>query len=367
MDFATSGTAALEKLEGWHADVVLSDMRMPEMDGATLLANVQRHYPDTLRIALSGHAGMEQLARTLPIAHQYLSKPCEPAVLRSTVARACGISVRFRRHVSRGHLEGLGTPRPLSLYRELSELLRRPEPSTDNIIHLIERDANPTHHIVELLGLCCSKLADLRSAFRRCGVPAIRNLVLAFDALAAYSTTPAPHWISVEHLYRRSLAAAYIAATLVDGEEEKSQALVAGLLHDIGWVHLAFEQPSRGRKIADLIADGETSRSAAETQVLGIRSQDVGGYLLARMGLALPVVEAVVYCHQPDQAAQPAPRLVSALHVAVAIAQRVDSGDQGATTLALNGDLLAQFGGSERLTVLEAEASALFRVAQPQR
>ena len=53
---ATSGDEALARLSEAPADVVLSDVSMPGMDGATLLGEVRRRWPDVVRLVLSGYA-----------------------------------------------------------------------------------------------------------------------------------------------------------------------------------------------------------------------------------------------------------------------------------------------------------------------
>ena len=50
MVFADNGPSALEACDRLPFDVVVSDMRMPGMDGASLLSEVQRRHPDTVRI-----------------------------------------------------------------------------------------------------------------------------------------------------------------------------------------------------------------------------------------------------------------------------------------------------------------------------
>ena len=56
MSFALGAGAALEELARTPFDVVVTDMRMPGMDGAELLAHVKERYPSVARIVLSGHA-----------------------------------------------------------------------------------------------------------------------------------------------------------------------------------------------------------------------------------------------------------------------------------------------------------------------
>ncbi|PTB85516.1 response regulator, partial [Pseudidiomarina aestuarii] len=70
--FCTSGAEALVNLDQHSADVIVSDMRMPEMDGAELLRSVARKYPDTARILLSGYADEQAIQTGLAATHHFL-------------------------------------------------------------------------------------------------------------------------------------------------------------------------------------------------------------------------------------------------------------------------------------------------------
>lgn len=89
MVFVLGGEKAIEALEAEPFDVIVTDMRMPGMDGATLLKEVQRKYKKTVRIVLSGYSEMESALRAVPVAHQFLSKPCKAELLDSVIERAC--------------------------------------------------------------------------------------------------------------------------------------------------------------------------------------------------------------------------------------------------------------------------------------
>jgi response regulator RpfG family c-di-GMP phosphodiesterase len=85
---ALSGDEALRKLrEMKGAAVVVSDMRMPGMDGATLLQRVRQDYPGATRILLTGEAGRDVavLAVNKGQIFRYLTKPCPPEELRAAI------------------------------------------------------------------------------------------------------------------------------------------------------------------------------------------------------------------------------------------------------------------------------------------
>jgi response regulator RpfG family c-di-GMP phosphodiesterase len=74
---ADSAQNALEIMTNTPIDVIVSDIRMPEMDGATLLAKVANTYPDTYRIVLSGYADFESTVAAINLGkiHRFINKP----------------------------------------------------------------------------------------------------------------------------------------------------------------------------------------------------------------------------------------------------------------------------------------------------
>lgn len=89
---ATSGAVALKSLidMGAAPAVVISDMRMPVMDGATFLKQVMHLYPETTRILLTGEPGREAAVDAINKGQifRFLTKPCAPDQLRAAVDAA---------------------------------------------------------------------------------------------------------------------------------------------------------------------------------------------------------------------------------------------------------------------------------------
>ena len=97
MVFVQSGEAAVAALEREHFDAVVSDMRMPGMDGAQLLEHVSTRYPSIIRFLLTGQADASMLARAQQVTHHFLSKPCNAAELRESLRGALeGASASLR-------------------------------------------------------------------------------------------------------------------------------------------------------------------------------------------------------------------------------------------------------------------------------
>ncbi len=91
VDKATSGAEALQRIEqapGYA--IIMSDMRMPGMDGATFLARCCVVAPDAVRLLLTGQADLEAAIHAINEGRifRFMSKPCPPATLLATVAAA---------------------------------------------------------------------------------------------------------------------------------------------------------------------------------------------------------------------------------------------------------------------------------------
>ncbi len=86
--FFEKATDALEAMASAPAQVVLSDLRMPEMDGAEFLAKVAEQYPETIRLAWTGQSEIDQLNQVFETAHQIFSKPCPTDSLLEKVTNA---------------------------------------------------------------------------------------------------------------------------------------------------------------------------------------------------------------------------------------------------------------------------------------
>ncbi len=85
----TSGKEALDLLRGREFDVVLTDLRLDDLDGIEILRETQKLWPDTVSIMLTGYASLESAVTALRSgAYDYLIKPSDVDELRATVGRA---------------------------------------------------------------------------------------------------------------------------------------------------------------------------------------------------------------------------------------------------------------------------------------
>lgn len=97
-DYIVNPKAALLHLEATPTEVIISDFRMPEMDGLEFFTEVQRKWPSTTRIILTGYADMEVLQPAVAhgLIHRFLFKPVSPAAFRHILKRELEVQLQSR-------------------------------------------------------------------------------------------------------------------------------------------------------------------------------------------------------------------------------------------------------------------------------
>jgi PAS domain S-box-containing protein len=85
----TSGQEALDRFQSHKTDIVLLDVVMPDMDGFQVMDRIQRHYPGTMVIIITGHASIDSAIEALKKgAYGYVRKPVEREELVATIKNA---------------------------------------------------------------------------------------------------------------------------------------------------------------------------------------------------------------------------------------------------------------------------------------
>jgi HD-like signal output (HDOD) protein len=320
MTFALGGKAALEELEKGPFDVVVSDMRMPGMDGAQLLARIKDLHPGVARVVLSGHADQEMVRRALPVAQQYLSKPCDGDVLRGVIDRVCRLQSLVAGTSVREIVGGLDKlPSIPESYWLLTREIEDPDSRTDAIARIVQRDPAMSAKVLQLVNSAYFGLSrpvtSVAHAISYLGLDLLKGLALTLNVFAA-TEARSPGGLSFERLQQAAVLTARLAKHMLRDPKEAESAFTAGVLHDIGRMVLALAVPERFRQVEKLLAEAPRPVHEVEREVLGATHAEVGGYLLGVWGLPLPIVEAVAYHHLPPTAERKGMDVTLAVQVA---------------------------------------------------
>lgn len=325
MFFASGGREALYMLDETSIDVVVSDMKMPGMDGAELLQEVSYRYPQIVRIILSGYSENDMIIKSVSAAHQYLSKPSDPETLKETVSKACALrdllqDEKLRRLVSQMR----SVPSLPTLYSELLKELEQTDPRMGKISQIVKQDIGMTAKILQLVNSAFfglrRNLTDAGQAINFLGLDTVKSLALGFGVFSQFEKTNLSAQ-TLSQIWSHSIAVGRIARSISEqiNPSVAGDAFTAGLLHDIGEVVLAVNMPEKFANSEKLIGDGILSRNKAEKQIFETTHSEVGAYLLGLWGLPHQVVEAVAFHHKPSSFQKENFTSLIAVHIANAI------------------------------------------------
>ena len=354
MVFANGAHAALAELTSRHFDVVVSDGRMPEMDGIALLKRVKAEHPTTIRIILSGHADDEAMIPALPAIHQFLSKPCEISVLEAVLESALEAS---RRGDTEAVREALLTsdwlPPGPKLYTQLTQALKNPDLPMARIYGLIERDASLTAVLLKTVNSAYfglrRQVSSVTEAARLLGVVAVRCLALFVEAFEHLDADKRLDHEYIEWFHAHAFLTARIAQALAAGSAlAPDRVFSAGLLHDMGELLIATRLPEEHVRARLAVSEGRAP-TVHQAEQMGRTHAEIGGWLLSHWGLPAFLVEAASRHHGPVPGYGAMLDLTQVIHVADCLAIELLPGKEGRSHSVIEAQLVEAAGGAQRL------------------
>jgi putative nucleotidyltransferase with HDIG domain len=314
MEFVGSGQAALESLAREPADVLVSDMRMPGMDGWQLLAEVKRRHPQVIRLVLSGYADPTSTMRSIGTAHQYLAKPCESVVLKAAITKA----LVLRTMLTGEHLASIAgevelLPSPPQAFQKILTCLQQPDVTVTDAARIIARDVAMTANILKLVNSAFfgtkQRISRVDRAVAYLGLDTIGALVLGHSIFNQQEVSRTCG-TSIAGLWQHSLQTAAAAAAIALQEQCSStvaeEAFLAGLLHDVGKLVFAMRADN---PLGD-------ARDAQAVDYIEGEHAGLGAYLLGLWGFPNSIVEAVAFHHIPSRSSDPGLGLAGMVHLA---------------------------------------------------
>lgn len=294
MRFVCGGQAAIERIRSEPFDVVVTDLRMPHVDGFAVLDYTERHSPETIRVVLSGGADDDLPMQIADRAHQSVAKPARPGELESILERA----FKIRSLVTESRVRAaIGTIRELSpdrqAYERLAHALGRSQVDTMDVARAIESDVSLTAATLRLVNSTMFGQAEpITSVFQattRLGLDRIASLLEDGEVASENPARGAIFKAINGHARLVSQVCLRIAP-----QNSRRDAFTAGLLHDVGWLVIDPPPP------VPVDAAGASPETFSGTKDDAERTAAVGAYLLGLWGLPLHVIDAVAHLHHPE-------------------------------------------------------------------
>lgn len=309
MEFVTSGQDALVRMKEKHFDVVVSDMRMPGMDGAQLLATVQHLYPSTIRFILSGYSDKEMIIRTIGATDQFLSKPCDSKVLIETIQHALQARVQVDKQVLKNMVARMEKlPTLPNLYNDLVAVLESDRSSFADIARVVMQDVTVSAKVLQLVNSAFfglrTRIDDIKRAVTYLGIETLKSIVIVSDVFSKFKESEIQTFgidTLYEHSYRVGLIASKIVMMSSHDQALADAAVMPGMLHDIGKLLFIQNMPKEYEEMCKQCKSDDSVASVyeAEKKAFKITHADLGGYLMGIWGLPEDIVSSITKHHNP--------------------------------------------------------------------
>ncbi len=307
LHFAENGKDALELMQDTEFDVVVSDMRMPGMDGAQLLKEIQDLHPYAIRIMLTGQANEDSILRTVGVVHQFLAKPCDPEHLKGVLLRASSLHKLISQPAVKKIISGIDTlPSLPDVYEKLRKATVDPEVSVMDVAKIIEEDMAMSAKVLQLVNSAFFGLFQTVDSPARAvsllGLDTVKGLVLGVGAFSEIKVSS--KIFPVQSLWSHSLSVANCAKKIAIAETDDKALIdncfIAGLLHDIGKLVLLAKMMDKYESAVLLAKEKDIRLRMAEKEIFDAVHGDVGAYLMGLWGMPGPVVEGIGFHHRLD-------------------------------------------------------------------
>jgi putative nucleotidyltransferase with HDIG domain len=362
MQFVDSGNAALSTLSEWKAHVVVTDMRMPGMDGIQLLKEVKARYPHMIRFVLSGFSERGTILESMGLCHQFFSKPCDPEQLAKAIEFSSGLYQHLNRDGTQRIVGSLQTlPSPPTLYTQINAELEKEEPSILDIANLIRCDTAMSAKVLQLVNSSYFGLgepvADIREATVFLGTDNLRALAMTVG-LTQECFVRLRHAMDLdaftEHSIQVGAAGKKLAEFLHLPRRGIETAFSAGLLHDIGKLVMAtfFDSPYFSQEAVHMHTPDTEDTQDFEMQHFGENHATLGAALLAIWGIPPDIVNAVAFHHKPHLDTEQVMPFSTLVHIANAMVWqgREQSPEDLLSSNLLNREHLDRMGLSEKVS-----------------
>jgi HD-like signal output (HDOD) protein/CheY-like chemotaxis protein len=363
MEFVDSAKEALSHIDRNNIDVVVADMRMPEMSGAVFFERVQEFHPEIIRIMLSGYAEDETILKAVGVTHQFLAKPCDS----QQIVEAINSSINLRAHLASPDLlrfvTGMKTiPSLPDTYHKFMEEVSKPTASTASISAIIESDLGMSATIMKLTNSAYfslpTRITSIRKAVQFLGLETIRSLV-AVDGLFKLSNVRPEIASQIQQISRESMVIAGLAKKIALSEDldtgEVEQAFCCGLLCRLGCVLLLMNPSNEVKEYLQRLEVNSTTISATEKMLFGTTHSEVGAYLLGLWGFADSIVEAVLHQHDPSRIGVKCFNATIAVYVAESLLVYLSEAKKGQTSkpemVMLNEPYIRDLGKLDRIPI----------------
>lgn len=309
VEFAADADQAMKCLSERRIDIVVTDLKMPGIDGVSFLRDVERAFPVVIRIVLSGEGTSPLLIRSLGVAHRVVGKPCEASTLLAICLEAANFRLRVHSEETRRLIAGIShLPSPPQVCKRVDAAVARDAPLSE-IGTIVAEDPALSAKLLQVANSAFfgtrRRVSSTQLAVSMLGLETTKSILFAAGIRESMRATDPRIEAAIEatwtHSNRVASLATAIAVALGLGRSDQAECFSAGILHDIGKMLLFKQLASVPNSPTDQehVLAGFDGVVDLERRIFGAEHAQVGAHLLSLWGVPDDIVE-VVLVHEDD-------------------------------------------------------------------
>ncbi len=308
--FAAEAGEALEFLRKDSSfDVLVAGIGAVKAFNGEFMNCIRDRCPLTIRILISNRSDQTTTLKSAIPAHQYLLKPVNLELLKSSIARACAMRGLLEDKLLMDAISRMESlPSLPSLYAEVVSEVNSPNCSLKKVGEIISKDLAMSAKILQLANSAFfghpQAVTSISGAILFLGLETIKALILSVKIFSLFNCSKALE-SSIGKLWNHSIATGMMARTIAtqnDMDQGKiDEAFMAGLLHDVGKLVLWDRIPHKYQEIDAMEKSSGCPLWEAEQRILGTSHAQVGAYLMGLWGLSESMVDAIAFHHIPSK------------------------------------------------------------------
>ncbi len=306
---AATASDAIQIMKNSEIDLIVSDLKMPTVDGVALLKIVAEKFPETIRFAMTGYNEAKKILKVIGLSHKIFSKPINENLLKESIKYAFEFKERINNPKILKLVSGTKTiPSPSQTYIEIVKELQKEDFSLKNVTEIISKDVGLFSNILKIVNSSYfgipKRIETAQEAITFLGMDAIKSIVIFSEISINNKEANILKNLPIDDINKHSTIVANFAKKIAQyfelETELKNKVFMAGMLHDIGYLiyaRISEIRPETKSVLAKICA----MTPEEEYKTLSFSHAEIGAFLLNLWNFDYEIVEAVAFHHNFSQ------------------------------------------------------------------
>ncbi|KAA3633381.1 MAG: HDOD domain-containing protein, partial [Calditrichaeota bacterium] len=317
---------ASELIKSKKIDVVICETDINGKSGIEFQKFVFNSQSQIVRFLYSDTTDKELVYKSTKFIHQYITSDCKPNQFVSIIKNTIGLRELLNDRKLHEKLNSISSlPTPPDIYQKLMSELQKDDVSIRNVADVIKKDVSITAKILQIVNSAFfgmkTHVESPLHAVNLLGIDTVKSLVMTAGVFTQFSES-SDSGFTIESIYDKSVTvgatARHLANSLGMLTKQTEEALMAGMLHDVGKLIMMQYFPEELRKSVILSKEKEIPLFEAQKEIFGISDAILGAYLLSLWGLLQSILEALPLHYPPSETPVPLTNVTTAVHLAYA-------------------------------------------------